>query len=76
VKFHDGSGFHEQPFVKRFAVSRGMEVNRDNTSKDIIIASGSTFKTLSLVGKSFTLLTVCGDFYRKARTLKGIELRK
>ena len=57
---------HELSFVSsssviRFAVSSGIEVNKDTTSKDIIISSGSIFISLTLVRKELTSWTVCGD---------------
>ena len=53
--------FVSRSFVMRLAVSRGMEVNKDTTSKDIITSSGSNFISLILERKELTLLTVCGD---------------
>ncbi len=53
---------HELSFVSsssviRFAVSSGVEVNKDTTSKDIIISSGSIFISLTLVRKELTFWT-------------------
>ena len=54
---------HEQSFVSKsfvicFAVSRGIEVNKETTSKDIIISSASSLRSLIFVRKELALFTV------------------
>jgi hypothetical protein len=39
------------------AVSRGMEVNKETTSKEIMISSGSTLKSFIFDRKALALLT-------------------
>ena len=45
-------------FVMRFAVSSGMDVKRETTSKDIMISSGSSSRSVILVRKVLALLIV------------------
>ena len=45
-------------FVIRLAVSSGMDVKRKTTSKDIMISSGSSLRSLILVRESLALLIV------------------
>ena len=42
----------------RLAVSRGMEVIKETTTKDVKISSGSGLRSLIFVRKELTLLTV------------------
>jgi hypothetical protein len=42
----------------RFAVSSGMDVKKETTSKDIMISSGSSLRYLILVMKMLALLIV------------------
>jgi hypothetical protein len=42
----------------RFAVSNGMDVKREMTSKDIMISAGSSLRSLILVRKVLALLIV------------------
>ena len=44
--------------MTRFAVSSGMDVKRETTSKDIMISSGSSLRSLILVRKVLALLIV------------------
>ncbi len=48
-------------FVIRLAVSSGMDVNRETTSKDTMISSGSGLRSLILVRKALALLIVWVD---------------
>ncbi len=48
-------------FVIRLAVSNGMDVKRETTSKDIMISFGSSLRSLVLVRKALALLIVWGD---------------
>ena len=45
----------------RLAVSSGMDVKRETTSKDIMISSGSSLRSSILVRKALVLLIVWGD---------------
>ena len=49
----------------RLAVSSGMHVKRGTMSKDIMISSGSSLRSLMLVRKSLALLIVQGDVLTK-----------
>ncbi len=48
-------------FVIRLAVSSGMDVKREKTSKNIMISFGSSLRSLVLVRKALALLIVLGD---------------
>ena len=54
---HDSS-LVSSSFVMRLAVSTGIDVNRETTSKDIKISSGSSLRSLILVRKALVLLIV------------------
>jgi hypothetical protein len=43
------------------AVSSGMEVNKETTSKEIMISSCSTWMSFIFDRKALTFLTECGD---------------
>ena len=45
-------------FMIRLAVSSGMDVKRETTSKDIMISSSSSLRSLILVRQSLALLIV------------------
>ena len=55
--YHDSSSVSSS-FVMRLAVSRGIDVNREMTSKDNKISSGSSLRSLILVRKALVLLIV------------------
>ena len=48
-------------FVIRLAVSNGMDVKRETTSKDIMISFGSSLRSLVLVRKALALLIIWGE---------------
>ena len=58
--------YHEVLLVSSFsvisrAVSSGMEVNKETTSKEIMISSGSKWMSFIFDRKALTFLTECGD---------------
>ena len=52
---HDSSLFSSS-FVMHLAVSRGLDVKRETTTKDIMILSGSGFLSLILVRRAYNVV--------------------